>query len=141
LILRTGTAGRCQTPYDAVLEPELAQRQTETVLPAFYWLARLDTKIGESGWTGSSNIKKGVVVVSLEFQLKAPYQAYGDQPEVSEWWRYLKGERDQVLLGQTGPESSFTIACDPATSNAGMVREHNKKLADQLYANSRNFSR
>ena len=77
-----------------------------------------------------------------DFQLQAPFQPTGDQPEairrLSEG--LAKGLKEQVLLGATGTGKTFTIA--QTIQNAGkptLVLAHNKTLAAQLYSEFRDF--
>ncbi len=78
----------------------------------------------------------------MDFQLKAPYQPMGDQPEAI---RQLvegirKGETDQVLLGATGTGKTFTIAnVIQQTQMPALIMAHNKTLAAQLYAEFKEF--
>ncbi|WNJ21451.1 excinuclease ABC subunit UvrB [Pontibacter sp. G13] len=76
------------------------------------------------------------------FDLQAPYQPAGDQPEAI---RQLiagieSGEPDQVLLGVTGSGKTFTIANVIAQLNRPtLVISHNKTLAAQLYGEFKEF--
>jgi excinuclease ABC subunit B len=77
-----------------------------------------------------------------DFQLQAPFQPTGDQPEairrLSEG--VAKGLKEQVLLGATGTGKTFSIA--QTIQNAGkptLVLAHNKTLAAQLYSEFRDF--
>jgi len=78
----------------------------------------------------------------MNFQLHAPYQPTGDQPEAI---RQLvegldKGYRDQVLLGATGTGKTFTIAAViEKVQKPALVMAHNKTLAAQLYAEFKEF--
>ena len=76
------------------------------------------------------------------FQLHAPYEPKGDQPEA------IKGlvagvdgaERYQTLLGATGTGKTFTIANVIAqTGRPALVLAHNKTLAAQLCNELRGF--
>ena len=69
------------------------------------------------------------------FQLKAPFQPTGDQPQAIE--KLVNGLRagldDQVLLGVTGSGKTFTMANVIAQVNRPtLVLAHNKTLAAQL---------
>ncbi len=78
----------------------------------------------------------------MEFQLKAPYQPMGDQPEAIKQLveGIHKGERDQVLLGATGTGKTFTIAnVIQQLQMPALVMAHNKTLAAQLYAEFKEF--
>ena len=78
----------------------------------------------------------------MEFRLKAPYQATGDQPEaINQLVNGIeKGFRDQVLLGATGTGKTFTIAnLIQQVQMPALVMAHNKTLAAQLYSEFREF--
>ena len=78
----------------------------------------------------------------MEFQLKAPYQPMGDQPEAIKQLveGVHHGERDQVLLGATGTGKTFTIAnVIQQLQMPALVMAHNKTLAAQLYAEFKEF--
>ncbi|MEA4811311.1 MAG: excinuclease ABC subunit UvrB [Anaerolineaceae bacterium] len=78
----------------------------------------------------------------MQFDLHAPYQPTGDQPEAI---RQLvegiqKGCRNQVLLGATGTGKTFAVAnVIQALQLPTLVMTHNKTLAAQLYAEFREF--
>ncbi len=78
----------------------------------------------------------------MEFQLNAPYQPTGDQPEAI---RQLvdgvqKGMKHQVLLGATGTGKTFTMAnIIQQMQMPALVMAHNKTLAAQLYAEFKEF--
>jgi len=78
----------------------------------------------------------------MDFQLRAPFQATGDQPEAI---RQLvegihKGYQNQVLLGATGTGKTYTIAAVIAEiQKPALVMAHNKTLAAQLYAEFKEF--
>ena len=78
----------------------------------------------------------------MDFELHAPYQPTGDQPEAI---RQLvdgihKGYHDQVLLGATGTGKTFAIASlIEQVQKPALVMAHNKTLAAQLYAEFREF--
>ncbi len=76
------------------------------------------------------------------FELKAPFEPVGDQPEaIDELTRGLEnGTQYQTLLGVTGSGKTFSISnvilnADKPT----LVMSHNKTLAAQLYAEFRQF--
>ena len=76
------------------------------------------------------------------FELVAPYQPAGDQPQAIAKLTegVLSGDKHQVLLGVTGSGKTFTIAnviknIDKPT----LVISHNKTLAAQLYAEFKSF--
>jgi len=76
------------------------------------------------------------------FELIAPYQPAGDQPQaISRLVEGLRqGARHQVLLGVTGSGKTFTVAnviCQVA--RPALVISHNKTLAAQLYAELKAF--
>ena len=78
----------------------------------------------------------------MDFELHAPYQPTGDQPEAI---RQLvdgieKGYHDQVLLGATGTGKTFAIASlIERVQKPALVMAHNKTLAAQLYAEFKEF--
>ncbi len=78
----------------------------------------------------------------MRFNLHAPYQPTGDQPEAI---RQLvegirKGYRHQVLLGATGTGKTFAMAnVIAALQMPALVMAHNKTLAAQLYAEFKEF--
>src|SRR3990170_5867835 len=78
----------------------------------------------------------------MEFQLNAPYQPTGDQPEAI---RQLvdgvqQGMKHQVLLGATGTGKTFTMAnIIQELQMPALVMAHNKTLAAQLYAEFKEF--
>ena len=80
--------------------------------------------------------------MSASFQLKAPYEPTGDQPEAIEaLCRGIEaGERFQTLEGVTGSGKTFTMANVVARiGRPTLVISHNKTLAAQLYAELKGF--
>ena len=78
------------------------------------------------------------------FELIAPYQPKGDQPEAigNLAAGVEKGLRDQVLLGVTGSGKTFTMAGVIArVQKPTLVIAHNKTLAAQLYSEFKEFFR
>ncbi len=78
----------------------------------------------------------------MEFDLHAPYQPTGDQPDAIE--QLISGlqqkQRHQVLLGATGTGKTFTMANVISRMNMpALVMAHNKTLAAQLYAEFKEF--
>jgi excinuclease ABC subunit B len=76
------------------------------------------------------------------FQLHAPYEPRGDQPEAIAALTsgVERGERYQTLLGATGTGKTFTIANVIARSGRpALVLAHNKTLAAQLCNELREF--
>ena len=76
------------------------------------------------------------------FQLHAPYQPMGDQPEaIRQLLNGLnRGDKHQVLLGATGTGKTFTVANLIAeTQRPTIILAHNKTLAAQLYAEFKSF--
>jgi excinuclease ABC subunit B len=76
------------------------------------------------------------------FELAAPYEAAGDQPQAIAKLTegILSGVQHQVLLGVTGSGKTFSIA--NVIRNVGkptLVISHNKTLAAQLYAEFKSF--
>ncbi len=77
-----------------------------------------------------------------EFELTAPYQPMGDQPEAIKALvdGVQKGYRHQVLLGATGTGKTFTMAnVIQQLQMPAVVMAHNKTLAAQLYAEFKEF--
>ncbi|MBP5259427.1 MAG: excinuclease ABC subunit UvrB [Paludibacteraceae bacterium] len=78
----------------------------------------------------------------MEFQLEAPYQPTGDQPEAIRQLAegVLAGEPYQTLLGVTGSGKTFTVAnVIKAVNRPTLVLSHNKTLAAQLYSEFKAF--
>jgi len=78
----------------------------------------------------------------MPFELNAPYQPTGDQPQaISELIEGIqRGCRHQVLLGATGTGKTFTVAnVIQELQLPTLVMAHNKTLAAQLYAEFREF--
>ncbi|MGD0411519.1 MAG: excinuclease ABC subunit UvrB [Verrucomicrobiota bacterium] len=76
------------------------------------------------------------------FELSAPYQPAGDQPEAIARLAQgvLSGARQQTLVGVTGSGKTFTIAnVIQAAQKPALVISHNKTLAAQLYAEFKSF--
>ncbi len=77
-----------------------------------------------------------------EFELVAPFQPTGDQPQAIEKLAVglARGLRHQTLLGATGSGKTFTIASVIARhQRPTLVLAHNKTLAAQLYSEFRDF--
>ena len=78
----------------------------------------------------------------MEFQLEAPYQPTGDQPEaIRQLTEGIQaGEPCQTLLGVTGSGKTFTVAnVIQAVNRPTLVLSHNKTLAAQLYSEFKAF--
>ncbi len=78
----------------------------------------------------------------MKFDLHAPYQPTGDQPEAIR--QLVEGIRDgkknQVLLGATATGKTYAIAnVIQQVQMPALVMAHNKTLAAQLYAEFREF--
>jgi excinuclease ABC subunit B len=76
------------------------------------------------------------------FELVAPYQPAGDQPQaIAKLTDGLRsGAKHQVLLGVTGSGKTFTIAnVIKNVDKPTLVISHNKTLAAQLYAEFKSF--
>ncbi len=76
------------------------------------------------------------------FQLVAPFQPTGDQPQaIRELVEGIqRGDRYQTLLGATGTGKTFTISNVIAqVQRPTLVISHNKTLAAQLYGEFRHF--
>jgi excinuclease ABC subunit B len=77
-----------------------------------------------------------------EFQVVAPFQPTGDQPEaIEQLLRGLKeGDHYQTLLGVTGSGKTFTVAhVVERVQRPTLVLAPNKTLAAQLYAEFKEF--
>ncbi len=79
---------------------------------------------------------------SKPFELAAPFEPAGDQPQAID--ALVKGlqedKKHQVLLGVTGSGKTFTMANVIARMNRpALVLSHNKTLAAQLYGEFREF--
>jgi excinuclease ABC subunit B len=78
----------------------------------------------------------------MEFQLEAPFQPTGDQPQAikSLFAGLTSGKKHQVLMGVTGSGKTFTIAnVIQQLRRPTLVISHNKTLAAQLYAEFKEF--
>jgi excinuclease ABC subunit B len=76
------------------------------------------------------------------FELSAPYQPAGDQPQAiaSLTEGVLAGAQHQTLVGVTGSGKTFTVANVIQNVNKPtLVISHNKTLAAQLYAEFKSF--
>src|SRR5919108_5301187 len=76
------------------------------------------------------------------FELVAPYQPAGDQPQAIAKLTagVLSGTKHQTLLGVTGSGKTFTIAnAINRINKPTLVISHNKTLAAQLYAEFKGF--
>lgn len=76
------------------------------------------------------------------FELSAPYEPKGDQPEAIRQLSdsILAGKKSQVLLGVTGSGKTFTMAnIIQRVQMLTLVIAHNKTLAAQLYQEFKSF--
>ncbi len=76
------------------------------------------------------------------FELSAPYQPAGDQPQAITRLTegVLAGAKHQTLVGVTGSGKTFTVANVIQNANKPtLVISHNKTLAAQLYAEFKSF--
>ena len=76
------------------------------------------------------------------FELTAPFEAAGDQPQaIAKLTEGVRaGAKHQTLLGVTGSGKTFTVANVIANVNKPtLVISHNKTLAAQLYSEFRQF--
>lgn len=76
------------------------------------------------------------------FQLVAPFQPAGDQPQAIEALveGLREGKKEQVLMGVTGSGKTFTMAnVIQAMQRPVLVMSHNKTLAAQLYSEFKEF--
>lgn len=79
---------------------------------------------------------------SVEFQLHAPYQPSGDQPQAIDALvnGVNEGRRHQTLLGVTGSGKTFTMAnIITKVQKPTLILAHNKTLAAQLYSEFKEF--
>ena len=84
----------------------------------------------------------GSMAAPRSFQLHAPYQPAGDQPEaIEQLVRGVEaGDRYQTLLGVTGSGKTFTMArIIEETQRPALILAHNKTLAAQLYSEFKSF--
>ncbi|MCC7476584.1 MAG: excinuclease ABC subunit UvrB [Pirellulales bacterium] len=80
--------------------------------------------------------------MSVEFQLHAPFEPAGDQPQaIKELVAALRaGRKEQVLMGVTGSGKTFTMAnVIQQLQTPTLVLSHNKTLAAQLYSEFKEF--
>ena len=78
----------------------------------------------------------------MEFQLEAPFEPSGDQPQaIAALVAGLdSGKKHQVLMGVTGSGKTFTMAnVIQQLQRPTLVISHNKTLAAQLYAEFKEF--
>jgi len=78
----------------------------------------------------------------VEFQLQAPFEPAGDQPQaIAALLAGLDaGRKHQVLMGVTGSGKTFTMAnVIQRVQRPTLVISHNKTLAAQLYAEFKEF--
>jgi excinuclease ABC subunit B len=78
----------------------------------------------------------------MPFQLKAPFEPRGDQPEAIEQLvdGLQRGVPHQTLLGATATGKTFSVAATIARwGRPTLVISHNKTLAAQLYGEFRQF--
>jgi excinuclease ABC subunit B len=78
----------------------------------------------------------------MQFQLKAPFEPAGDQPQaIKELVAGLReGRKEQVLMGVTGSGKTFTMAnVIQEVQRPALVLSHNKTLAAQLYSEFKEF--
>ena len=77
-----------------------------------------------------------------QFELESEFQPTGDQPKAIEGLveGYLKGEKDQTLLGATGTGKTFVVSqVVQELQVPTLVLAHNKTLAAQLYSEFKRF--
>lgn len=78
----------------------------------------------------------------MEFQIHAPYQPGGDQPQAIEALAegVKKGLNHQTLLGVTGSGKTFTMAnIIKKLQRPTLILAHNKTLAAQLYSEFKEY--
>src|SRR5688572_20592605 len=94
-----------------------------------------------SGYTCQSP-RREAVAVSDRFQLVAPYQPAGDQPQAIRRLidGFEAGLAQQTLLGVTGSGKTYTMAnVIEAVQKPTLVLAPNKTLAAQLYGEFKSF--
>ncbi|WP_142828808.1 excinuclease ABC subunit UvrB [Planococcus soli] len=77
-----------------------------------------------------------------EFNLQAPYEPAGDQPQaITELTQgIINGKRCQTLLGATGTGKTYTMSnVIQQVKKPTLVMAHNKTLAGQLYSEFKEF--
>ncbi|TWT03337.1 excinuclease ABC subunit UvrB [Planococcus sp. CPCC 101016] len=77
-----------------------------------------------------------------EFNLQAPYEPAGDQPQaIAELTKgIINGKRCQTLLGATGTGKTYTMSnVIQQVKKPTLVMAHNKTLAGQLYSEFKEF--
>ncbi|ALS74566.1 excinuclease ABC subunit B [Planococcus rifietoensis] len=77
-----------------------------------------------------------------EFNLQAPYEPAGDQPEaIAQLTKgIIDGKRFQTLLGATGTGKTYTMSnVIQQVKKPTLVMAHNKTLAGQLYSEFKEF--
>jgi excinuclease ABC subunit B len=80
--------------------------------------------------------------MTQQFELHAPYQPTGDQPQAIEklMQGLTNGLKHQILLGATGTGKTFTMAqVIQQSQRPALILAHNKTLAAQLYAEFKEF--
>lgn len=78
----------------------------------------------------------------MDFQLEAPFEPTGDQPEAIKQLvnGVNAGDYAQTLLGVTGSGKTFTVAnVIQQTQRPTLILSHNKTLAAQLYGEFKQF--
>jgi excinuclease ABC subunit B len=78
----------------------------------------------------------------MDFQLAAPFEPTGDQPEAIKQLvaGLTNGDKAQTLLGVTGSGKTFTIAnVIQQVNRPTLILSHNKTLAAQLYGEFKQF--
>lgn len=78
----------------------------------------------------------------MDFQLEAPFEPTGDQPEAIKQLvnGVNAGDYAQTLLGVTGSGKTFTVAnVIQQTQRPALILSHNKTLAAQLYGEFKQF--
>src|SRR5262245_2098566 len=91
--------------------------------------------------TGSVG-QRAKVGLMPDFQLEAPFQPTGDQPQAIDKLvdGLGRGKKQQVLLGVTGSGKSYTMASViEKHQRPTLILAHNKTLAAQLYSEMREF--
>lgn len=97
---------------------------------------------GLSGLKRGNEAGKTCVFARMEYQLNAPFEPAGDQPEaIRQLVEGLNtGEEHQTLLGVTGSGKTFTVAnVIKEVDRPTLIMSHNKTLAAQLYGEFKTF--
>ena len=90
----------------------------------------------------ASAIRPAKTTKDMNFELTAPYQPTGDQPEAIQQIvaSIRSGNPATTLMGVTGSGKTFTIAnVLNQVNRPALILSHNKTLAAQLYSEFKQF--